>query len=96
MSMDSLIVYLSRIFLEFFLRSVYPTMVTKKFQFIFTHATKQDSPSGTYHKYRGRKKLPISTKQHFVKVYLPQQKGKKDYGAERITKINLGRILVTN
>ena len=63
MSMGSLRVYLSRLFLNFFLKPVYPNMVAKKFQFIFIHATKQHFHLGSYHYHRGRK--PISTQAAF-------------------------------
>ena len=72
--LDSQGVYCSRIFLEFLLKPVYPTMVAEKFQiygvkitgrvlnlFIFTHALKQIPPPG-------RRKLPILSEQRFLKI----------------------------
>ena len=48
--------------------------------FIFTHALEQNSSSGTYHNPAGRKKLPISPKQHFLKIYLsPAKEGEENY-----------------
>ena len=104
-SMDSLGVYLSRIFLEFFPKPVYSTMV-KSFKFIVlrlleiylwvkklfisTHAPKQNSPPGLYHYPPGRRELPIPPKQRFVKIFFPEGKDGDDYGLEKNTKMNKG------
>ena len=39
----------------------------------------------------GRWELPIPHKQHFLKIFFPEEKeGQEDYGVEKITKINKG------
>ena len=66
--------------------------------FIFAHAPKQNSPPDFYHYPSGRKKLPISPEQHFLKIYSPAESegGEEDYGVEKITKIKPTRVLVTS
>ena len=54
---------------------------------------KQISPPGFYHYPPGRRELPIPPEQHFLKIFVPEEKGGgggggEDYGVERITKIN--------
>ena len=56
---------------------------------IFTHGTKQhfrrffSSPAS-------RRKLPISSRQHFLKIYPPAEKGGEETErAEKMTKLNL-------
>ena len=57
--------------------------------FNFTHAPKQNSPSGFYHYAPSRRELPIPPKQHFLKIFFPEQKeGEEDYVVEKITKTN--------
>ena len=49
---------------------------------------------GSYH--HSRRKLPISPEQHFLKIcFSPAERG-KNYGAEKMTKIKLARVLVTS
>ena len=58
---------------------------------IFTHAQlQQNSPPGFYDYPLGRRELPIPSEQPFLKIFFPEQKGVKDYGVEKITKINNG------
>ena len=59
---------------------------------------KQSSPPGFYHYPPGRRELPIPPEQHFLKIFVPEEKGwgkrggrgggGEDYEVERITKIN--------
>ena len=66
----------------------------------FTHAHKQNSPPGFYHCPPGRHEFPIPPKQHFLKIFFPEQKegwweggggeGGEDDVVEKITKINKG------
>ena len=69
-------------------------MVAEKFEvsgvkIIGRYAPKQNSPPG-------RKKLPISSNQGFPKIcFSPSRKG-EDYGAEKMTKVKLVRVLVTS
>ena len=59
--------------------------------FNFTHAPKQNSPLGFYHYPPGRRKLPFTPEQHFLKIFFPEQKeGGEDYVIEKIAKINKG------
>ena len=45
------------------------TLVSQKIDlFIFTHAAKQNSPMGFYY-LPGRRELPISPEQHFLKIF---------------------------
>ena len=43
--------------------------------FIFTHATKQNSPPGSCHYPDGRRELPILPEQHFWNVFFLEEKG---------------------
>ena len=46
---------------------------------------------GFYHYSPGKRKLSIPPKQHFLKIFLPEQnKGGEDYVVEKITKTNKG------
>ena len=47
--------------------------VKKLSLFNFTHAPKQNSLPGFYHYSPGRRELPIPPKQHFLKMYFPEQ-----------------------
>ena len=59
--------------------------------FNFTHAPKQNSPLGFYHYPPGRRKLPFTPEQHFLKIFFPEQKeGGQNYVVEKIAKINKG------
>ena len=46
--------------------------------FNFTHAPKQNIPLGFYHYPPGRRELPISPEQHFLKIFIPEQKQGED------------------
>ena len=67
------------------------TFVTQKLNlFNFTHAPKQNYPTGFYHQPPGNGELPIPPKQYFLKIFfLEQKEGGEDY-VEKITKINKG------
>ena len=57
----------------------------------FTHTPKQNSRPSFYHYPPGRRELPIPPKQHFLKIYFPEQKeGGEDYVVEKFTKIKKG------
>ena len=43
-----------------------------------------------------RSNLPVSSKQRFLKIYFSPAERGEDYGAEKIIKIKLARILVTS
>ena len=59
--------------------------------FNLAHAPKQKSPPGFYHYPPGRQELHIPLKQHFLKIFFPEQKeGGEDYVVEKIAKINKG------
>ena len=45
--------------------------------FIFTHATKQNSPPGSYHYPPGRQELSISPERRFLKIFFPEEKGER-------------------
>ena len=66
----------SRKISNFVLRLLQIHLWVKKFNlFIFTHAPKQNSPLSFYHYPPGRRELPIPTKQHFLTIFFPEQKG---------------------
>ena len=76
--------------------------VTQNIESIHFHSCSQAKlppPPGSYQHPLDRKILPISPRWHFLKIYfLPQQKGggEGNYGADKITKIKLVRVLVTS
>ena len=66
------------------------TFVSQKMNlFNFTHASKQNCLPAFYHYRLGRRELPIPPKQHFLKIFFPEQiEGGEDYEVEKITKTN--------
>ena len=96
-STSNISVYLSRIFLELFLKPVYPTIVAEKFQIHGVKSTGKYSPQILIITTPSRKRLPTSPEQRFLKIYFsPAERGGEDYGAEKMTKIKLVRVLVTS
>ena len=99
--------WLQKIFKFRVLRLLQIHLWVKKLNLLnFTHALKQHSPPGFYHYPPGRYKFPIPPKQHFLKIFFPEQKegwwwggdgeGGEDDVFEKITKINKGiGVLVT-
>ena len=85
-------------------------MVAKKFQIYcvkitgkhicesvhFCSCPQQNAPPGSYHNTPGRRKLPISSEQRFLKIVLSPAERGEDYGAEKMTKIKLARAFVTS
>ena len=52
--------------------------------FISNHTPKQKSPPGFYHYPPGRRELPFPSKQHFLKIFFPEEKGgEEDYGVKK-------------
>ena len=43
-----------------------------------------------------RRKLSVSLKQRYLKIYFSQTESGKDYGAEKMPKIKLTKVLFTN
>ena len=43
--------------------------------FIFTHASKENSPPNFYHYPPGRQELPIPPEQRCLKIFFPEEKG---------------------
>ena len=82
--------WLQKIFKFRVLRLLQIHLWVKKLNLLnFTHALKQHSPPGFYHYPPGRYKFPIPPKQHFLKIFFPEQKeGEEDYVVEKITKTN--------
>ena len=96
-------------FLNFFSNLYIPSWLQKSFKFMvlrllgdtyvsrnltmnlinFAHAPKQNSPPG-------RRELPISPGQLFLKIYFSPSRKSEDYGAEKMAKIELERVLVTS
>ena len=90
--MDSQGVYLSRIFLEFFLTPVYSIMVAEKFQIysvkllqihlwvknlnLFIFTHGPKNCPPDYHYPPGRWELPIPPEQRFLKILFPEKKGR--------------------
>ena len=108
----TLVLDLSRIFIEFFLKPVYPTMVAKKFKFmvlrllentvvskklnLFAHAPKQKSPPGFYYYYSRQKKITYFPQTKCFENQFFPSREREHYGAENIIKVKLARVLVTS
>ena len=60
--------------------------VKKLNMFISNHTLKPKSPPGFYHYPPGRRQLPFPSKQHFLKIFFPEEKG-RGVGGERIMKL---------
>ena len=99
-------VYLSRIFLEFFLKPVHPTMAVEKFQIYDINITGRyicESKSWicsyllmTSFSSPWRKKITHFTQTAFSEnIFFIKQKG-EGYAAENMTKFKLARVLVTS
>ena len=103
--MDSLEVYLSRIFLEFFPKPVYSTMVVEKFQINGAKITantfaSQKIESAHFYSCPQAKLSPIiipqsgianSSRTAFLEdIFSWAERGGENYGVEKITKINKG------
>ena len=102
----------SRIFLEFFLKPVYPTRVVKSFKFmvlrllentfvrqnlnLFTHGPKQNSSPGFYHNHSRQKEITHFPQLKCFKNLFFRSREGEDYRAENMTKIKLARVLVTS
>ena len=99
-SMDSLGVYLSKIFLELFLKPVYPIMAAENFQIYGVKITgKYMHPSKTFPRslslFPSQKEITHSSGTLFSEnLFFPKRKWGKDYGAKRMTKIKPKRVLV--
>ena len=100
--MNSQGVFGSRICLEFFLKPVYPTTLSRKsFKFMVLRLLEDTfvSQKMTFVHFcwypQGRWKLVISSEQRFRKIYFPLAERGKDYGTDKMSKIKLGTILVT-
>ena len=50
---------------------------------------------GSYHHFPGSRKIPVSSKQQFLKIHSQNRKwrGEGNHGAKEMTKINLVRVL---
>ena len=68
------------------------TPVSQKIESVhFYLCPEQNSPPVFYHYPPGRQELPDPPKQHFLKIFFPEQKGGgENYGVEKITNINKG------
>ena len=69
------------------------TPVSQKIESVhFYLCPEQNSPPVFYHYPPGRQQLPDPPEQHFLKIFLPEQKGGggENYGVEKITNINKG------
>ena len=102
---------LSRIFLEFFLKSVYRSMVAKSFKFMvlrllgtkFVSQIEYVSSCPQAKLFPRFLSSPLQEKEitHFFQtkcfknLFFPSREG-EDYGAENITKIKLARVLITS
>ena len=107
----TIVLDLSRIFFEFFLKPVYPSMVAKKFQIHIVKITGNKLVSQIEYVFSCPQaklfprflSLPLQEKEitHFSKtkrfenLFFSSREG-EDYGAENMTKIKLARVLVTS
>ena len=91
-------VYLSRIFLDFFLEPVYPNMVEKSFKFLVLRSLEDKfllmSLSKPLPQAEGNYHFPPN-RVFWKSVFHPAERG-EDYGAEKMTKVKLARVLVTS
>ena len=63
--------------------------------FIFSHAPKQKSLPSSYHHYSRQKEITHSSQTRFFENLFSPVEREEDYGAEKMTKIKLARLLVT-
>ena len=91
-------VYLSRIFLDFFLKSVYPNMVVKSFKCLVLRLLETKfllmSLRKSLPQAEGNYQFPAN-RVFWKSVFHPAQRG-EGYGAEKTTKVKLMRVLVTS
>ena len=103
----TIVVDLSRIFLGFFLKPLYPTMVAKKFQIhgvnkfvsqiesVYSRLQPKLFPRKLSPPLQGKKITHSSQTKCFKNLLFPSREG-RDYGAENMTKIKLARVLITS
>ena len=88
--------WLQKSFKFIVLRLLANTYVSKKIESVHFYSCPlaEFSPS-FYHYSPGRRKLPISPEEYFLKIHdFPSEKGGEDYGVENVTKIKPRRELV--
>ena len=78
------------------LRLLENTFVSQKAESVHSYSCPQTLSQVFIITTQGRRKLPISPEQHFLKICFSPAKGGKDYGAERMTNIKLAKTLVTS
>ena len=63
---------------------------------LFTHALSEILPQVIIIITPNRRKLSVSLKQRYLKNYFSQTESGKDYGAEKMPKLKLTKVLFTN
>ena len=96
---------LSRIFLEFFLKPIYPTIIAKSFKFMVLRLLKNKFVSQMKFVYLcpqvyisttpGEVTTLFSQTKCFKNLFFPRREG-ENYGAENMAKIKLARALITS